>query len=167
MKRLAISAAFALTFFSTMGVAQAAAPTPTPLPTAIPTIPASPGPSSSASLDPNTAEVCEKSRATVNDGIDAFTKEISNAGSLATNGDLQGAEKSVKQSGTVLIDLAGKIRTDAAGAQKPELKQALEDVAKELDTLGGGLTSLTSLQNFDTARLEALAQRVSELCGGN
>jgi soluble cytochrome b562 len=159
MKRLVISAAFALTLFSTAGIAQAApTPTPTPSPT--------PMPSASSSLDPNTAEVCEKSRATVNQGIDDFTKEITNAGTQAQNGDLQRAETAVKKSGTVLIDLASKLRTDAAAAQKPELKQALEDVATELSNLGGGLTSLTSLQNFDTGRLEALAQRVAEICGG-
>lgn len=156
MRSQVLSMAFAAILLS--GAHAGPTPSPSPAP--------SRAPSASASLDPNTAEVCDKSRTTVQGGLLDFTNEITKAGELATNGDLQGAEKSVKASGTVLIDLSGKLRTDAAGAQKPELKQALEDVATELSTLGSGLTSLASLQNFDTARLEALAQRVSELCGG-
>jgi hypothetical protein len=166
MRRLFIPAALAAILLGSAGTAQAAAPTPTPTPSPSPAASPSPAPSASGSLDPNTAAVCDKSRATVTEGLDTFTKEITNAGSLATNGDLQGAEKSVKQAGTDLIDLAGKLNADATQAQNPELKQALEDVATELNSLGSGLTSLTSLQNFDTGRLESLAERVSELCGG-
>jgi hypothetical protein len=116
-------------------------------------------------VDQNTVEVCEKSRQTATEGIDAFTQEITNAGALGQTGDLQGADKAVRQAGAILVDLASKVRQDAAGAQKPELKQALEDVATELNSLGSGLTSLGSLQNFDTERLQGLAQRVSEICG--
>ncbi|HCT80146.1 MAG TPA: hypothetical protein DGT23_27000 [Micromonosporaceae bacterium] len=159
MKRVLVVAAFAATLLTGAGTGLAAQPTPTPSPS-------SPSPAPSISLDPNTAVVCATSRTTVTEGIKSFTTEIEKAGTLATNGDLVGAEKSVKQSGTVLIDLAGKIRKDAEKAEKAELKTALEDVAKELESLGSSLTGITSLQNFDTQRLEALAQRVSELCGG-
>jgi hypothetical protein len=64
-----------------------------------------------------------------------------------------------------LIDLSGKLHTVAAGAQRQELKQALEDVANEFNKLGQGLTRQAAVRNFDTTELEALFQRVSELCG--
>jgi hypothetical protein len=169
MKRLIISAAFAATLFAGAGTAFAAAPTPTPTPTpgmGTPSTPA-PMPSTSISLDPNTVEVCDTSRETVNDGIKKFTTELENAGTLATNGDLVGAETSVKKAGTILLDLADQLRKDGANATNPELKTALDDVATELDTLGSSLNGLTSLQNFDTNRLETLANRVAELCGTN
>src|SRR5262245_56395288 len=102
MKRLVISAAFAAAIIASAGTAALAAdPTPTPIPSMAPM----PVPSVSVSLDPNTAEVCSTSRDTVNKGIQSFTDELSKAGTLATNGDLQGAENSVKKSGTILLDL--------------------------------------------------------------
>lgn len=140
---------------------------PTSNPSSNPTSSSGPAsPSAAASLDPNTAEICEKSRETATQGIEAFTQEINNAGTLAGNGDVRGADKSVKQAGAILVDLSNKVRQDASGAQKPQLKQALEDVAAELNSLGTGLTSIASLQNFDTGRLQLLGQRVSEICGG-
>jgi hypothetical protein len=165
MKRFVFSAAFAAVLFGSAGTAMAAQPTPTPMPSIeVPTVP-SVEPMPGISLDPNTEEVCGTSRDSVNEGLQAFTDELGNAGTLATNGDLVGAEASVKRSGTVLIDLASQLRTDATDAENTDLKTALENVAKELDTLGGGLTSLTSLQTFDSTRLETLAARVAELCG--
>ncbi len=166
MKRLLISAVFAATLFASAGTAVAAQPTPLPTPEPLPsTLLESPTATPTISLDPNTAEVCDTSRETVNTGIQKFTDELEKAGTLATNGDLVGAEQSVKQSGTILIQLADDLREDATTAQNVELKTALDDVAKELDTLGGSLNSLTSLQNFDTSRLETLAKRVAEICG--
>lgn len=167
MKRLAISAAFAATLFAGAGTAFAAEPTPTPTPSPTEMSSPEPMPSTSISLDPNTAEVCDTSRDTVNDGIKKFTAELENAGTLATNGDLVGAEASVKKSGTILLDLADQLRQDGTNATNPELKTALDDVATELDSLGSSLNGLTSLQNFDTNRLETLANRVAELCGTN
>ncbi|MBB5869983.1 hypothetical protein F4553_003362 [Allocatelliglobosispora scoriae] len=116
-------------------------------------------------MDQNTREVCAKSAATVTAGVSDFTTELGKVSSSATNGDLTGAEQSVKKSGTILITLAGNLRTDAQQAQNPQVKTALEDVAAEFQSLGGSLNSLTSLQTFDTARLEALADRMSSLCG--
>ncbi len=170
MKRVLTTFAFAVTFLAGTGTAAWAAqpaPAPSPSASATATPSASPSASASASLDPNTAEVCAKSRETMTKGIEDFTKEIEKAGTLASSGNLVGAEESVKKSGTVLIDLGKKLRTDAEASQNRELTEALEDVAEELESLGGDLTSLASLQNFDTQRLEMLAERVAEICGGS
>ncbi len=91
---------------------------------------------------------------------------MADASTEATNGDLQGAEKSVKLGGTHLLDLSAKLQTLANDVDNPNLKQALQDVATELNTLGSKLNGITSLQNFDTSRLETLAQRITQICGG-
>jgi len=146
MKRLMAASACAVMLLAgaSTGVASAAQPTPSPA--------------------SNTAVVCDKSRTTVLDGIKPFTEELDRAGVAATQGDLAGADRLVRQSGTVLMQVAEKLRKDAEPAQSAELRKALEDVAKELETLGTGLTGVGSLQNFNTKRLEVLANRVAEIC---
>ncbi len=153
MKRLAMVSVFLTALLAGAGVSTAAA-------AAQP----SPSPSPSASLDPNTAQVCTQTGDTVEQGIKAFTAEIQKAGTAAANRDLAGAEGYIKQSGTVLTNVASQLTTQAGEAQNPELKAALQEAATELQTLGASLTSLTSLENFDTRRFVALAVRVAAIC---
>lgn len=152
MKRLVVAAACAVAVVGGAAPALAADPTPTPTPT--------------ISLDPNTREVCTKSAATVTKGIAEFTTELGKVSTAATSGDLTTAEQSVKDAGAILITLSSDLNTDAQGAENPEVKTALEDVANEFKSLGTSLTGLTALQTFDTKRLEALSDRMSSLCGG-
>lgn len=118
-------------------------------------------------MDPNTREVCAKSAATVTKGVADFTAELTKVNAAATSGDLTGAEASVKNAGAILVTLSDDLNTDAQGAEDSQVKTALEDVSKEFKSLGTSLTGLTSLQTFDTKRLEALSARMSSLCGGN
>ncbi|WP_162908016.1 hypothetical protein [Allorhizocola rhizosphaerae] len=121
----------------------------------------------SPSLDTNTKQVCEQSRRTVDEGMKSLTAELDRAGTAATGGDRATADRHVKQSGTVLTELAGKLREHGEQARNQELRSAIDDMAKELDALGTGLTGLTALQDLDTDHLEGLAERVAEICGTN
>jgi hypothetical protein len=161
MKRLVVAAACAVAVVGGAAPALAADPTPTPT-----TSEATPAPSPTVSLDPNTREVCTKSAATVTKGVAEFTTELGKVSTAATSGDLTTAEASVKKAGAILITLSDDLNADAQSAENPEVKSALEDVANEFDKLGSSLTGLSSLQTFDTQRLEALSDRMSSLCGG-
>jgi hypothetical protein len=113
----------------------------------------------------DTATVCDVSGATVVKGLTDFMKELDKAGAAATSGDVSGSQVSVKKSGTMLIDLAGKLRKDVEPAQSAELKRAVEDVAKEMEIQGGNLSGdLSSVQKFDSKRIEDLSEKVNEIC---
>jgi len=113
----------------------------------------------------DTATVCDVSGATVVKGLTDFMKELDKAGAAATSGDISTSQASVKQSGTMLIDLAGKLRKDVETAQSTELKKAVEDVAKEMEIQGGNLSGdLASVQNFNSKRIEDLSEKVNEIC---
>ena len=112
----------------------------------------------------DTATVCDVSGATVVKGLTAFTKELDKAGASATSGDLVAADASLKQSGAMLIDLAGKLRKDVETAQSAELRKAVEDVAKEMEIQGGNLGGQGKLQDFHTKGIEDLSEKVNEIC---
>jgi hypothetical protein len=164
MKRLLITGAVGLALLTGAGSAQAAAPTPAPGPQAS-TAP-QPTPSSTRSVDPQTEEDCRKTHTTVTDGISDFAAQLEDADTAASGGDLAAAEKAVKSAGTELVNLSSDLKKDVEGVENAELATALTDVANELNNLGGSLTTLTSLQTFDTARLQALSMRVGEICAG-
>jgi hypothetical protein len=146
MKRVIVVSAFALALLAGPSVAaQAAQP---------PTSPAG-----------DTATVCDVSGATVVKGLTDFMAELDKAGAAATSGDISNSQTSVKQSGTMLIDLAGKLRKDVEHAQSAELKKAVEDVAKEMEIQGGNLSGdLASVQQFDSKKIEDLSEKVNEIC---
>jgi soluble cytochrome b562 len=113
----------------------------------------------------DTATVCDVSGATVVKGLTDFMKELDKAGAAATSGDITASQTSVKQSGTMMIDLAGKLRKDVEHAQSAELKKAVEDVAKEMEIQGGNLSGdLSSVQQFNSKRIEDLSEKVNEIC---
>jgi hypothetical protein len=119
----------------------------------------------STSPGSDTATVCDVSGATVVKGLTAFTQELDKAGASATSGDLAAADSSLKVSGAMLIDLAGKLRKDVETAQSAELRQAVEEVAKEMEIQGGNLSGGPStLRNFSTQGIEDLSERVNEIC---
>lgn len=126
--------------------------------------PSPPAPSPAPVTD--TGAVCDRSGATVVKGLTAFTDELDRAGAKATSGDLAGAEQSVKQSGTLLIQLSGDLRKDVKDAQSAELRTAVENVAKEMEVQGGNLNGngLASLLNYNSTRIEELSNRVDEIC---
>ncbi|HEX6683574.1 MAG TPA: hypothetical protein VF062_12305 [Candidatus Limnocylindrales bacterium] len=147
MKRLIVVSVCSAALLAGQGVAaQAAQPTPTPV--------------------TQTGAVCDKSGATVVKGLTAFTDELDKAGAAATSGDLANADKSVKQSGTLLIQLSGDLRNDVKDAQNAELKKAVEDVAKEMEIQGGNLhgNGLASLLSYSSKKIEDLSNRVDEIC---
>ena len=146
MKRVIVVSAFALALLAGPSVAAHAAQPPTS--------PAS-----------NTATVCDASGATVVKGLTEFMKELDKAGAAATSGDIAASQASVKQSGAMLIDLAGKLRKDVEPAQSSELKKAVEDVAKEMEIQGRNLSGdLASVQNFNSKQIEDLSEKVNEIC---
>lgn len=153
MKRVIVVSAFALALLAgPSAAAHAAQPSTQP-----PAPPAT-----------DTGTVCDVSGATVAKGLTAFMKELDKAGAAATSGDIAASQTSLKQSGTLLTDLAGKLRKDVETAQSAELKKAVEDVAKEMEIQGGNLSgnpgSQGSLQNFNTKGIEDLSEKVNEIC---
>jgi hypothetical protein len=83
----------------------------------------------------------------------------------AGQGDLVAAEKAVRAGGVDLVEIAVKLRLDGADADNAQLKRTVADLAAEFERLGRSLTSLTSLQTFDTTALDGLASRMGDLCG--
>lgn len=148
MKRLIATTACSIALITGAGSGAAFAAQPAPAPTPLLSV----------------AEACDRSRTTMLDGIKTFTTEMDKAGASATSGDMPNADKSVKQSGVLLVDLSGKLRKDAETAQSTELRKALEDVAKELETLGTNLTGMSSIANFNTQNLEKASNHVAEVC---
>jgi hypothetical protein len=111
------------------------------------------------------AAVCSASSNTVEDGLGRFIGELQKVTDAAGKGDLAGAEKSVRDAGTVLVKIGADLRTDAAKADSAELRTALTELAAEFEKQGAALSSLSALQGFDTKRMEALADRMTILCG--
>ena len=157
MKRVIVVSASALALLAGPSVAAHAAQPSTQKPStqqaALPAQPAS-----------STAAVCDKSGATVVTGLTAFMKELDKAGASATSGDISSSQASVKQSGAMLTDLAGKLRKDVEPAENAELKQAVENVAKEMEIQGANLSGQGQLQNFSTKHIEDLSEKVNEIC---
>ena len=119
----------------------------------------------SAAPASDTAAVCDVSGATVVQGLTEFMKELDKAGAAATSGDISTSQISVKQSGTMLTDLAGKLRKDVEHAQSAELRKAVEEVAKEMEIQGSHLSGdLASVQQFNSKRIEDLSEKVNEIC---
>jgi hypothetical protein len=112
----------------------------------------------------DTATVCDISGATVVKGLTDFTRELDKAGASATAGDAAAADVSLKQSGAMLIDLAGKLRKDVQTAQSAELKKAVEDVAREMEIQAANLIGTGRLRDFTTQCITDLSDRVNEIC---
>jgi hypothetical protein len=110
------------------------------------------------------AKVCQQTGATVKAGLEAFVSDMQQVSTQAQGGDLVGAETAVRHAGTVLADIAAKLRLQG-NADDSRLKKAVGDLATEFDALAGQLTTLSGLQGFDTTHLEELAIQMSVLCG--
>jgi hypothetical protein len=110
------------------------------------------------------ATVCRATEETVNEGLVIFVKDMEAVSTNARSGDLEAAETDVRHAGTTLVDVSGQLREDAANADDATLKDTVNDMAAEFESLGKQLTDLTGLQNFDTTELDALADRMGEHC---
>jgi len=122
--------------------------------------------SSPAAARDDTPTVCTAVYKTIATGEDKFLADMQQVSNLANSGDLAGAESAVKTAGADLTTLASQLRQDAAKADDPNTKNAINQLAAELDSLGNTLnTGLTGLQNFDGSKLDSLAKSVSTLCG--
>ena len=120
-------------------------------------------PAQAGAADDN-AKVCQQTGATVRAGLEVFITDMQQVSTQAQGGDLVGAEASVRHAGTVLADIAAKLRLQG-DADDSRLKKAVNELATEFDALAGHLTTLSGLQGFDTSRLEQLATQMSVLCG--
>jgi hypothetical protein len=129
----------------------------TPAPSPASTSPPTPGPSDSAGI-------CLATASTVTKGLQEFVAQMRQVGQLAQQGDLAGADQAVKAGGARLMAIGTQLRADAANASG-NLKQTVTTMAQEFESLGRSLTGLTALQHFDTAKLDALAGRMSQICG--
>jgi len=136
-----------------------------PAPSA-PTITASASASPSAAPSGDTAAVCFATADTVTKGLELFVSDMEQVSTQAGQGDLVGAERSVRNAGTRLVTLAAQLRTDAKNAGDAALTSAVDALAAEFQKLGESLNSLTALQTFDTTKLDGLAETMSMLCGG-
>lgn len=126
----------------------------------------SPAPGLAAPAYDDTAQVCADSARSVEKGLGAFVGELDKVTDAANRGDLASAEKSIKDSGTSLIDLAKDLRAHAAEADAENIRTTLGSLATEFEAQGRSLNSLTALQRFDVRRLDSLADRMVALCGG-
>lgn len=113
-------------------------------------------PSPSPSVD-----VCATSARTVERGLTAFVATIQRA----TDTDRGVAEAAVREAGAVLVTLGRDLRAEA-GQSAGAIGDTLRDLADEFDRQGRALTGVAALRAFDSRRLEALAERMSGLCGG-
>jgi len=131
--------------------------------------PSAPTITASASASPtpsgDTAAVCFATADTVTKGLELFVSDMEQVSTQAGQGDLVGAEQSVRKAGTRLVTLATQLRTDAKNAGDAALKSAVDALAAEFQNLGESLNSLTALQTFDTTKLDGLAETMSRLCG--
>lgn len=150
MRRLLVAVATALTVPAAAMVAVAAGP-------------ASASTVSAARDDDKT--VCAATAKTVTGGLDTFVADMQNVSKLASGGDLTGAQDAVKDAGATLVDLSDKLADDAAKAETPKLKDTVTQLSTEFETLGKSLTDLSSLETFDTTKLDALAKTMSDICG--
>jgi hypothetical protein len=114
----------------------------------------------------DTETVCAAAQQTVEDGLETFVGQMNEVSELAQAGDLQGAEGAVREAGGTLTDIAEQLREDSADAQDARLRETVTDLADEFERLGGQFEDLTSLQDFDTTRLDELADEMVEQCGG-
>jgi hypothetical protein len=117
-----------------------------------------------AARDDN-ATVCKATEKSVNDGLKVFVADMQEVSTKAKSGDLEGAQTTVRHAGTILVDLAKQLRKDSANADDQTLKKTVTGLAAEFESLGGQLTDLTGLQNFDTTELDRLADEMGKLCG--
>ncbi len=112
------------------------------------------------------ATVCRATEETVSAGLEIFVKDMEDVSAKARNGDLEGAQTTVRHAGTTLVDISTHLREDGKNADDATLKQTVSDLAAEFESLGKQLTDLTGLQNFDTTELDKVGDRMGELCGG-
>jgi hypothetical protein len=114
--------------------------------------------------DDNTT-VCKATQKTVSEGLELFVTDMEDVSTKARSGDLEGAQTTVRHAGSILVDVSEQLREDAKNADDATLKQTVNDLAGEFESLGKQLTDLTGLQNFDTTELDKLADKMGELCG--
>ncbi len=119
-----------------------------------------------AAAQDDTETVCAAAQETVETGLETFVGQMNEVSELAQAGDLEGAEAGVQEAGDTLTGIAEQLREDSADAEDAQLKETVEDLAAEFDRLGGQLDDLTGLQDFDTTRLDELADELVEQCGG-
>jgi hypothetical protein len=119
----------------------------------------------SAGMRDDNATVCAAAAKHVTEGLDQFVNQMKTVSTQAQQGDLTGAEASVKQAGATLTTVSANLTADAQKADDPKVKAAITDVAAEFQNLGGSLNGLTDLQRFDTTKLDTLATSMSTACG--
>jgi hypothetical protein len=110
------------------------------------------------------AVVCAATAKAMTDGLEAFVADMQKVGRLANGGDLAGAQAAVKDAGATMVRLAEQLDREAAQAETPRLKDVVTQLSNEFEALGKSLTDLTSLQNFDTTRLDELTNSFGEIC---
>jgi hypothetical protein len=132
---------------------------------AAPTAVASAAVAAVATVGDDNATVCKATEKTVNDGLEVFVKDMQDVSTKARDGDLEGAQTTVRHAGSILVDVSKQLQKDAANADDAKLKATVNDLATEFESLGKQLTDLTGLQNFDTTKLDKVAEEMGKLCG--
>jgi len=152
------------------GATGAAPPTTTPdttIPDAATPSATAPDAATPNAATPNAGTVCMSVQEAINNGLQTFGNLMDETKVKASNGDLVGAQASVRRAGATLGAIASQLWADAHDAADPRLQQSIADLAAEFARLGGQLKDITGLQSFDTTRLQALADAVADACGAS
>ena len=132
--------------------------------TTTPTATGSPGtPSPTGTEDKDT--VCLATAKTVTNGLNDFVAQMKQASTLAQQGNLSGAEAQVKAGGARLVAIGNELKAEGVKAADPQVASTVSTISSEFQTLGKSLTSLSSLQSFDSTKLDAAAAKMSQICG--
>jgi hypothetical protein len=131
---------------------------------------AQPGVVVSASLDPRAKVVCEDLRGNILDtDAKAFGAELGRMIAARGQADRAGQSRAQQAATAKLGEIAGKLRTNAAGATDPRLTNALNTSAANLDKLGSDAATFAALNSLDavgqtTAKFARALGDIAEYC---
>jgi hypothetical protein len=127
---------------------------------------AAPEPTRTASTPARTsAAICQDTAKIVMLGLQMFVGQMERVSAQAGAGDLIGADLAVRDAGQGLSFVAAQLRRDAVAAEDASLRATIDAMADEFDRLGRSLSGVAALGAFDAAALDAMAGKMSTLCG--
>jgi hypothetical protein len=109
-----------------------------------------PAAASSAPAADNTSEVCASVKQLSTEYAAKVTDIVAKAAQDAASGDLDKLEQRMSELTALTTEWAGKIRTEAAKASNPELRQALTELATEVEKVESDDANIDALTGPDS-----------------